>query len=288
LKEQLHAVGSTDVEVVADDLLEKLAAMKRPVEDLGQADLHLQQAELVAEASPAIGGGEGMREAAQPVAEEALDGFGRKRVADLLQHFRLSAGEKAVIEFLVRDAAMSQLPLGPLMAVDPDAHVEGSVGGELDEAEAKVLVEDIEVVLVHIDRAAVEREAWRLAVSLPTVVAALALLIDTEAVHLFLCHSDKHDTLASFEVAQSFANQLLFPRSFFEVHQWNSLAPRELSDPLDEGICHLLEQHRGHHWMAAVLVQEPPEVLRSLQLGNVSVQVQPVDTVDLEANVISQ
>lgn len=47
VEEQLHPLGTAEVELVADDLLEELAAMEGPVEDLGAAHLKLQDGELV-------------------------------------------------------------------------------------------------------------------------------------------------------------------------------------------------------------------------------------------------
>jgi hypothetical protein len=37
-----------------------------------------------------------------------------------------------------------------------------------------------------------------------------------------------------------------------------------------------------------VLVEEAPEILRTLGLGNVTVEVEPVDAVDLETDVVSE
>src|SRR5262249_39082671 len=75
-EEELNAVWPADVEVVADDLLEELASMNGPVEDVGGADLHLHDAELVSIAYSSVVGGERMREDAQPLAEECVDVLG--------------------------------------------------------------------------------------------------------------------------------------------------------------------------------------------------------------------
>ncbi len=56
----------------------------------------------------------------------------------------------------------------------------------------------------------------------------------------------------------------------------------KLLDSGYEAVGHLLEQGRGKHGMAAVLVQEPPEVLGSLKQRHVAVEVQAIDAVDLD------
>ena len=56
----------------------------------------------------------------------------------------------------------------------------------------------------------------------------------------------------------------------------------------DEAIAQLLEQDRRHDRVLAVLMQEPPQVLRALQPWDVAVQIQPVDAVDVERDVIAQ
>lgn len=72
-KDELHGFWSAQIDVLADDLLEKLAPMQGCVPDLGQGELALQDREAVAEARLAVGGGKGVRQPGQPLAEKALD-----------------------------------------------------------------------------------------------------------------------------------------------------------------------------------------------------------------------
>src|SRR5262249_49020986 len=80
LDQPLDAIGSAEVEVGADDYLEKLAAMERPIEDLRQADFHLHERKLVAIAGPSVGGGKRVRETTKPPTEEVVDVLGRQGV----------------------------------------------------------------------------------------------------------------------------------------------------------------------------------------------------------------
>ena len=61
IEDQLHLIGPADVEILADDLFEETAPGERPIEDLGQGELGLQDRELIPIAGRAVRGGEGMR-----------------------------------------------------------------------------------------------------------------------------------------------------------------------------------------------------------------------------------
>src|SRR2546426_1015233 len=199
LEEQLHPVGTADIEVVADHFLEEFAAVQGAIEDLGEADLHLENRKLVAHSHGAVGRGERMRQPAQPAAEESVDILGAEIVADLLQRNRVVAGEEAVLQFLVADPLALELTLGPLVAVDPDADAERSVRGELDEAEAEVAVEDVEVILVDVELASIKREARRAATAPRAMPTAGPFLEDAEGGDHLLRHADQHHPFLSLE-----------------------------------------------------------------------------------------
>ena len=73
IEDQLHLIGTTDVEILADDFFEEAAPGEWPIKDLGQGELGLQDRELIPIAGCPVGGGERMREATQPLAEDRLD-----------------------------------------------------------------------------------------------------------------------------------------------------------------------------------------------------------------------
>ena len=54
-EDELQLLGSPEIELVGDDRLEELAAMEWAVEDLGAADLELEDAQLVAVAGGGVG-----------------------------------------------------------------------------------------------------------------------------------------------------------------------------------------------------------------------------------------
>ena len=113
VEDQLHVVGATHVEVLAQHLFEEDPSLRRSVEHLGPSELRLQNRDIVADAPLPVAGRERMRQPRQPLAQQGIDprcavspSANRcSRVGD-----RRSAGD-AVVERLERDAPLRQLPL---------------------------------------------------------------------------------------------------------------------------------------------------------------------------------
>jgi hypothetical protein len=72
-EDQLHLIGTADVEVLADDLLEEDAPHHRPVEDLRQRELHLKDRQVVSDARGAVLGREEVGQPAKPLADRRVD-----------------------------------------------------------------------------------------------------------------------------------------------------------------------------------------------------------------------
>jgi hypothetical protein len=68
IEDQADLVGSAQVEVVADHLLEEDASRHRPVQHLGQGELRLQDRDVVAVAGGPVSRGERVRQPGQPFA----------------------------------------------------------------------------------------------------------------------------------------------------------------------------------------------------------------------------
>src|SRR6516225_4474609 len=69
VEDQLHLVGTAQVEVFANDFLEEDATAERAIQDLSQGKLGLEDGHVVAVASGAILRREGMGQAGQPAAQ---------------------------------------------------------------------------------------------------------------------------------------------------------------------------------------------------------------------------
>ena len=261
--------------------------MQGAVEDLSEADLHLEDRELVAVAGTAIGTGEGVGQAGEPAPEEGIDVIGPKAVADLLEQLRIVAVEEAVVEGGVGDASAVHLAFRPLVAVDPDTHAEWDVGGELDETQAEVSVKDVEIVLVDVDGAAVEIEPGG-ALRAHAAAAAGSAAQGAEGGDLLLGYANEDDPLGGFEVGEPLLSSFLFVLSALEADEGDPLSLSEGVDGGDEGIGHLLEKRRGHDGLAAVAFEEPAELVRALEPRDVAVEIKPVDAIEVECDVVAQ
>src|SRR5688572_10242258 len=72
-------------------------------------------------------------------------------VADLLQFLRFGAGQESIVQCLVGDLALVQLPLGPLVPVQAQFNRPRRITADLDEQRTKVLIINVEVVVVDVD-----------------------------------------------------------------------------------------------------------------------------------------
>jgi hypothetical protein len=73
IEDELHLVGTTDIEVLPDDLLEEHATGHWLVEDLGQRELGLKDRQLVSNVPRTVLRREGMRQSAEPFPEQRID-----------------------------------------------------------------------------------------------------------------------------------------------------------------------------------------------------------------------
>ena len=68
VEDELHMVGTAEVEVLAHDLLEEDPPLDGPVEHLGEGELGLEDRDVVADAGPAVRHRVRMRQARQALA----------------------------------------------------------------------------------------------------------------------------------------------------------------------------------------------------------------------------
>jgi len=145
--------GPTNVEVLPDHFLEEDTACDRLVEDLGERELGLQDGDLVAITCRAVARRKGMRQAAEPLAQELIDLGGRQAIAQPLRQLGVGTGLDAVVERFEWNAALGQLAFEVFVAVDGKLGVVREVGAELQKERAEVLVDGVEVVVIDHGRA---------------------------------------------------------------------------------------------------------------------------------------
>src|SRR5262245_38478807 len=110
VEDQLHVLGATQVEIVAQHLLEKEPARERSIEHLGPRELGLLDEQLVAVTGGAILGGKWMRQALRPFLPEGADRRGRQAGGDFLKPLRAGAAGNAIVERFEGNAFLGQLP----------------------------------------------------------------------------------------------------------------------------------------------------------------------------------
>jgi hypothetical protein len=103
----LHLARASDVQVLADDLLEEDAPRHGSIEDLGQRELGLQDRQRVAVAGGPIVPIERMRQSCQPLTQQPIYLGPIEPIADSLQRLGVLAGKNAVVQRLEGDAALS-------------------------------------------------------------------------------------------------------------------------------------------------------------------------------------
>src|SRR6202035_1613318 len=111
--------------------------------------LGLQDRDVVAVASLAIRTGEGVREQAQPFAQKAVDLLRREAVADLLQPRGGGTTKHAIVQRLEGDAFLHELALSVFMAVEVELGIERKVTAELEEERTEIVVDRVDVIVVH-------------------------------------------------------------------------------------------------------------------------------------------
>jgi len=150
IKDQADAIRSADVEVVADDLLEKDPPRHRRIQHLGQRKLGLQDRQLIALAGGFVMGGERIGQDLEPLAQQRVDLFGTQTVADPLQPVHVVDHGEPIVERFEADTGLGGLAFGPFVAVDAQLGGVGEVGGKLDEEQAEILIEAIKVEVVDL------------------------------------------------------------------------------------------------------------------------------------------
>ncbi len=120
VEDQADLLGPSQIEVLADDLLEQMAPGQWPVEHLGAGELRLQDGELKSVAGGVVLRREGIREPSQPLGHQRSDRLLVQLIEELLRARRIGAAEQPVVQGLEGDSRLGQLLLDVLMTVEAD------------------------------------------------------------------------------------------------------------------------------------------------------------------------
>jgi hypothetical protein len=137
---QLHLVGATQVEVVGDECLEEAPGTPWCVDHQSARGFDLAYREFPPVASLMIGGIQRRGDDRYPAIEEGLEVIRPEPIPDRLQPGRIGARGEAVGQLGEGKSFSVCLPLGPLVADNPDFAGIGEVYAQLDEAESELRV----------------------------------------------------------------------------------------------------------------------------------------------------
>lgn len=253
--------------------------MEWTVEDLGAADLELEDAQFVAVADVTIGVGEWARQHLQPPPDEALDVGGRQAVAELLEGPPVVDRGQAVVEGLVADVATLQLALRPAVAVQPYAGAPRGVRADLDEAASEVSVPDVEVDVVDVR-----------AQASGGVAAGHPIPDRRRPEHRgpLLGDADEHDPLATGQLGgvEVRLGERLLALAALEVDERDGLALGQPLDGAQERGGPLAEDRVARDLLARLTAEEAGETFGRLEVGNVAVQEDPVEALVAERDVV--
>jgi hypothetical protein len=107
-------------------------------------------------------------------------------------------------------------------------------------------------------------------------------------VRLLLGDADEDHPLAASEPSAMLGGDVLLAGATLEVDEGDLLRSGEGFGGLDEGLAHLLEQRGRGDRVAAVLGEEGHQLARHLERRDVTVEIQPVQALDLEGHMVAQ
>src|SRR6516225_6589851 len=246
VEDQLHLVGTAQVEVFANDFLEEDSAAQRAIQDLSQGKLGLENGQVVAVASGAILRGKGMGQAGQPAAQELIDLLGSELFTDGL--LGISTGSEAVVQRLIGYSLLLELTLGVLVTIHTQLGGIGKIGAELQEKGAEVSIHTVPVVLV--DHGCGTND--------PGIALAglrVASLFGAEDGSLFLVSAQKHYPFLLIEVAELFRHHLFLALSFIKLDQ-RDLVLGKVFDGGYEALGHGTHEGRGRNGLSPMAVKK--------------------------------
>jgi hypothetical protein len=205
---------------------------------------------------------------------------GAEAVADPLQQGRVIAGGEAVGQLGEAQAELAGLLLGPLMPVHPRLDGIGEVGADLDEPWAHLGVEDVHVE--HRDPALLLGEGELRA---PARVGVAPAGRPHQLELLRAAHRYYPRPSSGRSGLQAGSHQIGLALPGLEADHRDATSLRPVLDAAAKLLPDRLEQRRRHDRLAPVLVKEPDHPASSLQLGDIAIEIRPVQTGDVQPDM---
>ena len=250
-KQEADSIGTSEVQILANDGFEEMAALHGAIEDLRQTDLELADRDAMVVTGGAVRGRHRPRQTLRPAIEEGLDVGRAERIAGGLHGGWIGTRQKPIVETFEGDPVATEALLDPFVAVETEFHGIRQIRPDLEERRPPRGVLHIEVVLIDVDPLArkVERDG----------LARPAALLGFEGPHLLLGDSEDHDPLVSGEAPAIARHKgvLVLPR--LERHLRNGVMRDELVHTGDKSIEHRAEQRGRRNRVPAMLVEKIAE-----------------------------
>ena len=230
-------------------------------------------------ASERVGVGERHRQDREPALGELGDLRRAEPVADGLQPGGVIGGGEPVGQLGEPDPGMGRLALGPLVPVDPDLGRVGEVSADLDEPRTEVVVPEVEVIAGHAPVGLVEGEPRRPGRPLP--------LGPGEHTRVLLGDTDRgHPGPARPGLGRQVgAHQIDLAVGLGEPHHRDVVLLGEPADRPPERGPDLVEDRRGRDRIAQVRGQEADHLPADLQVVHPSVQIDPIQTLQIQRHM---
>ena len=222
-----------------------------------------------------------MRQSAQPLPEQRVDLFGRQRLAQRLRPRGCRAGEHSVVQRLVVNALVLQLPLEPFVPVDAQLRVVGKVAAELQEERAEIPVHTVHVEVVDHRRGTHQPE-----VACPSIRVVPAF--GAKHRRLLLRLADEQHPFLRREFLQETRSHVVLALALAKRHHGNLVLLGKALHRLHKALADRVHQHAGGSPMTTVETKESGCPRFSLQARHVNIQIHPVDSLKLQAHVLGQ
>ena len=221
-------------------------------------------------------GGQRHRQDREPAFGERLDGGRTKPVADRLQACGIVGGGEPVGQLGEPDPGVGGLAFGPLVPVDPNLGRVREVGADLDERRPEVVIPEVEVVAGDAAVGLVKGEPR-------DAVGSLALGAG-EHVRVLLRDPDRgHPGPAGLGLRDEVGPHLLdLAVGLGEPHHRDVLLVGEAIHRPTERRPDLVEDRRGRDRIPQVRGQEADHLPADLQVRHIGVQVDPIQTLQVQ------
>jgi hypothetical protein len=200
-------------------------------------------------------------------------------IADRLQPRRIGAGEEAIVQRLEGDARLAQLVLHPFVAVEVELDPKGRVRTDLEERRPEVLILEVEVIVV---------DAHRLTGIVEADFGPRGPLLGLEGEGAFLGDADEDDPPGPGEALTVLGRNVILAHTPREVDDGDVVVFGEGTHRPNELVAHPRQEGGRGNRVTPMHGQEGDQGARHLEVGDVAIEVEPIQTLNVQRDVLLQ